>query len=58
MWKARIHLSVYTKDLSKDEIKRKMTEVCCNLCITFLILLCAIYKRAVNNSIGRVDAQK
>lgn len=39
MRKARTHLSVYTKDLRKDEIiKREMTEVHYTLFIVFLTL--------------------
>lgn len=59
MGKARTYLSIYTKDLRKDEIiKREMTEVHYNPFIYYFSHpLCAIRRRAENNSIERADAQ-
>lgn len=57
MRKARTCLSMYTKGLRKDRrIRREMTEVHYDLFIVFLILR-AIYRSKVNNSIERMDAQ-
>lgn len=48
---------MYSKGLRKDRrIRREMTEVHYDLFIVFLILH-AIYRSKVNNSIERMDAQ-